>query len=37
MASFVKPRNRFKAHIQKVDNELLLESKESLKDLDHLI
>ncbi len=37
MARHVKPRNRFKANIQKVDSELLLESKESLKDLDHLI
>lgn len=37
MGQFVKPRNRFKANIQKVESELLLESKESLKDLDHLI
>ncbi len=37
MAKYVKPRNRFKADIQKIDTELLLESKENLKDLDHLI
>ncbi len=37
MARYVKPRNRFKAEIPKADTELLLESKESLKDLDHLI
>jgi hypothetical protein len=37
MGQYVKPRNRFKANIQKVESELLLESKESLKDFDHLI
>jgi putative hemolysin len=37
MARYVKPRNRFKAEMPKADTELLLESKESLKDLDHLI
>ncbi|MEY3678826.1 MAG: hypothetical protein RI924_967 [Bacteroidota bacterium] len=37
MASLVKPRNRFKADITQADTDLLLESKENLKDLDHLI
>lgn len=37
MAQWVKPRKRFKADIPKVDTELLLDSKDSLKDLDNLI
>uniref|UniRef100_UPI003D7F72ED GNAT family N-acyltransferase n=1 Tax=Pedobacter sp. TaxID=1411316 RepID=UPI003D7F72ED len=37
LAHYVKPRNKFKADLTPIDKELLLESSESLKDLDSLI
>lgn len=37
MAQYVKPRNKFKAVLPNPDTDLLLESKDSLKDLDNLI
>ncbi len=37
MASYVKPRNKFKADLTPIDTDLLVESSDSLKDLDGLI
>lgn len=37
LASYVKPKNKFKADLSPIDTELLVESSDSLKDLDGLI
>ncbi|MGB4776173.1 MAG: GNAT family N-acyltransferase [Daejeonella sp.] len=37
LAQYVKPRKKFKVDFSKIDADLLLESKETLKDLDNLI
>ncbi len=37
MAEYVKPKKRFKVDFSKIDSDLLLESKDSLKSLDSLI
>ncbi len=37
LAHYVKPKNKFKADLSPIDTDLLLESSESLKDLDSLI
>jgi putative hemolysin len=37
LAKLVKPKNRFKADLSQIDTELLIESSDSLKDLDSLI
>ncbi|MEO8794645.1 MAG: GNAT family N-acyltransferase [Daejeonella sp.] len=37
MAQYVKPRKKFKVDFSKIDTELLMESKENLKDLDDLV
>ncbi|WP_026896699.1 lysophospholipid acyltransferase family protein [Daejeonella oryzae] len=37
LAAYVKPRKKFKVDYSKIDTDLLLESKEKLKDLDDLI
>lgn len=37
LGSYVKPRNKFKADLSGIDKDLLIESSESLKDLDGLI
>jgi putative hemolysin len=37
LAELVKPRNKFKADIKPIDTDLLVDSSESLKDLDSLI
>jgi len=37
LAHYVKPKNKFKADLTPIDKDLLLESSESLKDLDSLI
>lgn len=37
LARLVKPRNKFKADLSPIDRDLLVESSESLKDLDSLI
>jgi putative hemolysin len=37
LAHYVKPRNKFKADLNPIDKDLLVESSESLKDLDSLI
>ena len=37
LAHYVKPKNKFKADLTPIDKNLLLESSESLKDLDSLI
>ncbi len=37
MAQLVKPRKKFKVDFSKIDSDLLLESKDSLKSLDNLI
>ena len=37
LAHYVKPKNKFKADLTPIDKELLIESSESLKDLDSLI
>jgi putative hemolysin len=37
LAQFIKPKNKFKADLSAIDSELLIESSESLKDLDSLI
>lgn len=37
MAKYVKPKNKFKADLNPINTELLIENSESLKDLDSLI
>jgi putative hemolysin len=37
LAHYVKPKNKFKADLSAIDKDLLIESSESLKDLDSLI
>ena len=37
LAHYIKPKNKFKADLSPIDTDLLLESSESLKDLDSLI
>jgi putative hemolysin len=37
LAHYVKPKNKFKADLTPIDKDLLIESSESLKDLDSLI
>ncbi|SHF81711.1 lysophospholipid acyltransferase family protein [Pedobacter caeni] len=37
LAAYVKPKNKFKADLSAIDKNLLIESSESLKDLDSLI
>ena len=37
LAAYVKPKNKFKADLSAIDKDLLVESSESLKDLDSLI
>lgn len=37
LASYVKPKNKFKADLSPIDTDLLVESSDSLKDLDGLI
>ena len=37
LASYVKPKNKFKADLSPIDTDLLVESSETLKDLDGLI
>ncbi|WP_276089939.1 GNAT family N-acyltransferase [Pedobacter sp. JY14-1] len=37
LARYVKPKNKFKADLSAIDKDLLIESSESLKDLDSLI
>ncbi len=37
LAAYVKPKNKFKADLSAIDKDLLIESSESLKDLDSLI
>ncbi|TDO21987.1 lysophospholipid acyltransferase family protein [Pedobacter duraquae] len=37
LAAYVKPKNKFKADLSPIDTDLLIESSESLKDLDSLI
>ncbi len=37
LGQYVKPRNKFKADLSAIDKDLLIESSESLKDLDGLI
>jgi len=37
LGAYVKPRNKFKADLSAIDRDLLIESSESLKDLDGLI
>ncbi len=37
LAHYVKPKNKFKADLSPIDTDLLVESSESLKDLDSLI
>jgi len=37
LANFVKPKNKFKADLSPIDMDLLVDSSESLKDLDSLI
>lgn len=37
LASYVKPKNKFKADLSPIDKDLLVENSESLKDLDSLI
>jgi putative hemolysin len=37
LATYVKPKNKFKADLSAIDKNLLIESSESLKDLDSLI
>ena len=37
LASYVKPKNKFKADLTPIDTDLLVESSDSLKDLDGLI
>jgi putative hemolysin len=37
LGQFIKPRNKFKADLSAIDKNLLIESSESLKDLDGLI
>lgn len=37
LSQFVKPRKKFKVDFSKIDNELLLESNETIKGLDNLI
>ncbi|MDB5020709.1 MAG: phospholipid/glycerol acyltransferase [Pedobacter sp.] len=37
LAQFIKPKNRFKADLSAVESELLIESSDTLKDLDSLI
>ena len=37
LAHYIKPKNKFKADLSPIDTDILLESSESLKDLDSLI
>lgn len=37
LANYVKPKNKFKADLTPIDTDLLVESSESLKDLDSLV
>jgi hypothetical protein len=37
LAHYVKPKNKFKADLSPIDTDILVESSESLKDLDGLI
>jgi len=37
LASYIKPKNKFKADLSPIDTDLLVESSETLKDLDGLI
>jgi putative hemolysin len=37
LAQFIKPKNKFKADLSAIDSELLIESSDTLKDLDTLI
>lgn len=37
LASYVKPKNKFKADLNPIDKDLLIETSDSLKDLDSLI